>query len=636
MAMSGAGRVVMLGLVMVLPWNGLLRPAGGDWLSLSGAAMAGDDDDDDREDREDREDRDDRSDDREDREDDAEDEEEDRRDDEEDAAEDRRDEAEDAAEDRRDEAEDRRDEAEDAAEDRRDDAEDAAEDRREADADRREERRREDRGRDDRGRGQDGGAARGGADPDRPGPGGAPEGAREVVGEIVALDLSEADLAALVAQGYVVIGETAIPELGTQTRRLKPPAGVSEEAARAAVRALPSGADADFNHFYRAEEGLVPASAPAPAPGPAPEGALTCEGMYCAAFEQIAWPVAPSREVACGTPVTIGLIDTGLNAEHATFAGARIEVTRLSDATLDPSRAVHGTATAAILVGAPDSRSPGLVPWARLVAVDAFHRVGQDERADVVALIEGLGYLAEQGVGVINLSLAGPPNTVLEEAIARLVNEQGIVIVAAAGNGGPRAEPAYPAAYDGVIAVTAIDGGDGVYRRAQQGDYVDLAAPGVEVWTAASVSGARSKTGTSFAVPFVTAAAVLVRQGNPALSPAEVEARLEAAARDLGDPGRDPVFGAGALMAAGLCAQAAPVVADTPAVVAAGGVQAGPPEPGAAEPAGQGAMAPAGAETGAETGAESGADAGAETAADAGANGGPADADPLSAEPASD
>ena len=572
--MASVIRVMLLGVVLVLPWAGLLRPVGGDWPQ--GAAMAGDDDDDDGDRGGDRDDRDDRDDDRDDRDDDRDDAE-DRRDEAEDAAEDRQDDAEDAAEDRQDEAEDRQDEAEDAAEDRRDEAEGEAEDRREgaedAAQDRREEAEDRDR-RDDvapsrpRRSGGDGARDDEAPRPVRPGPGGAPSGAREVVGEIVALDLSEADLAALVAQGYVVIGETVIPELGTQTRRLKPPAGVSEEAARAAVRALPSGADADFNHFYRAEEGIVPASAPAPVPG----GSLPCEGMYCAAFGQIAWPVTPSREVACGTPVTIGMIDTGLNAEHATFAGARIEVTRLSDATLDPSRAVHGTATAAILVGAPESRSPGLVPWARLVAVDAFHRVGQDERADVVALIEGLGYLAEQGVRVINLSLAGPPNTVLEEAITRLVREDGVVIVAAAGNGGPRAEPVYPAAYDGVIAVTAIDGGDGVYRRAQQGDYVDLAAPGVEVWTAASVSGARSKTGTSFAVPFVTAAVVLVLQGNPALTPAEVEARLDAAARDLGDPGRDPVFGAGALMAAGLCKQTVPdgpvaALPDAPAVV---------------------------------------------------------------------
>jgi hypothetical protein len=385
----------------------------------------------------------------------------------------------------------------------------------------------------------------------------------EASGEIVALDLSEDDVAALLAEGYAVIEAREIAELGTLTRRLAVPAGVTIAEARDRVRTLPSGQDADFNHFYRAEQEVVPASAPGPAEG----WAAPCDGLHCPAFDQIGWPVAPSRLPACGAPVAIGMIDTGLNADHTTFAGATLEVMRLSDDTLDPSRAVHGTAVAAILVGDPASRSPGLVPWARLVAVDAFHRDGQDERADVVALIEGLGHLADQGVRVINLSLAGPPNTVLQEAIARLVAEEGIVIVAAAGNGGPRAEPAYPAAYDGVIAVTAVDPGDGVYRRAQQGDYVDLAAPGVEVWTAASISGARSKTGTSFAVPFVTAAAALVLQGNPALTPAEVEARLAAGARDLGDPGRDPVYGHGAVMTADLClaeAVPAPVALSAP------------------------------------------------------------------------
>jgi subtilisin family serine protease len=163
-----------------------------------------------------------------------------------------------------------------------------------------------------------------------------------------------------------------------------------------------------------------------------------------------------------------------------------------------------------------------------------------------------MDFLAGRGTRVLNLSLAGPPNAVLEEAIARLA-AAGVVVVAAAGNGGPRAEPAYPAAYPTVIAVTAVDRSGAIYRRAGRGDHIDIAAPGVEVWTAASVRGARPKTGTSFAAPFVSAAAALLLGAEPNLAPADVRLRLKAAAQDLGETGEDPVFGAGLVQATGLC-----------------------------------------------------------------------------------
>jgi subtilisin family serine protease len=239
------------------------------------------------------------------------------------------------------------------------------------------------------------------------------------------------------------------------------------------------------------------------------------------------------------------MIDTGINADHETFEGARLEVTRLGREDLEPSRAIHGTAVAALLVGQRGSRSPGLLPGSRLVAVDAFHRVGGDERADVFSLLEGLDLLASAEVTVINLSLAGPPNAVLERAVQRLVMEEDIVLTASVGNAGPAAGPYYPAAYAPVLAVTAVDRGGNAYRRAVRGAHVDLAAPGVEIWTAASVSGARWKTGTSFAVPFVTAAASLARIARPDLSAVEIAGELLARASDLGEPGRDDIFGAG-------------------------------------------------------------------------------------------
>lgn len=152
---------------------------------------------------------------------------------------------------------------------------------------------------------------------------------------------------------------------------------------------------------------------------------------------------------------------------------------------------------------------------------------------------------------VINLSLAGPANLLLEEAVRR-VSERGIIIVAAVGNAGPRSEPSYPAAYEEVVAVTAIDRNKNPYRRAGRGQHIDLAAPGVAVWTAASVSGGRTKTGTSFAAPFVTAAAARMKGASPDLAPERIREALTRSAEDLGEPGKDPIFGWGLLNARAL------------------------------------------------------------------------------------
>ncbi len=243
--------------------------------------------------------------------------------------------------------------------------------------------------------------------------------------------------------------------------------------------------------------------------------------------------------------VTVGMIDTGISANHAAFDNARLEVVSLTQNDQPASRAIHGTAVASLLIGNPESRAPGLLPTVHLIAVDVFNRVAGDERAAVFPLVEGLTRLADEGAKVINLSLAGPDNSVLEKIVTELTQERGIVLVASAGNAGPSAKPLFPAAYDSVIAVTAVDRRDNIYRHAVQGPQIDLAAPGVDVWAAASIAGARWKTGTSFATPFVSAAAAIVISQQPDLSPADVREILINGALDLGPEGRDDTFGFG-------------------------------------------------------------------------------------------
>ncbi len=368
---------------------------------------------------------------------------------------------------------------------------------------------------------------------------------RQSTNFIVASGLSRNDLARLTAQGFQM--ETQTPgRIAAQIVRLRVPQGTSPIQAQQAVQAIDAQATTDFDHFYYLDEGLG-----------------TCTGAECQATALVSWSAA--RATQCGPTPLIGVIDTGINLDHDALKGQAIEVVARPAPHADASLPEHGTAIAALLVGRPGSPTPGLLPEAKLVAVDAFYRDGGTaDRTDVMSLVSAIEALAERGVRVINLSLSGPPNAVLQNAI-EAAQAEGIVIIAAAGNNGARAEPAYPAAYPGVIAVTAVDQDLTVYRRATQGAYIDLAGPGVNVWTASSAQGSGAlRTGTSYAVPFVSAAAGLLLASNPQLDPKAVQARLEQHTRDLGKPGWDPTYGYGLIHMAGLCAppaELAPVAA---------------------------------------------------------------------------
>jgi subtilisin family serine protease len=255
----------------------------------------------------------------------------------------------------------------------------------------------------------------------------------------------------------------------------------------------------------------------------------------------------------CRTPPLIGLIDTGIDLGHEALRGQSIELLNVSKESGSNSSLDHGTAIAALLVGRTDSATPGLMPRARLIAVDAFSKAaGTADRADVVSLVSALEALADRGVKVVNLSLSGPPNEVLRKAV-EAARANGMVLVAAAGNNGAGAEPSYPAAYPGVIAVTAVDRQLNVYRRATRGSYVAFSAPGVEIQTAQSSGVSAAKSGTSYAVPFVSAAMALMQVSQPESDIEQLQKRLQDTTRDLGAPGRDPTFGYGLVQMANLC-----------------------------------------------------------------------------------
>jgi subtilisin family serine protease len=344
-----------------------------------------------------------------------------------------------------------------------------------------------------------------------------------------------------------VIEETAITRSGPLLHRLRAPEGVGLAEARAAVRARPSGASADFNHFYRSNQDIVPAASSGPLPDPAVPA--RCEHLNCLALDLVGWPAL--RPPTCQAAITVGVIDTGVNIEHPALPPGKVELVRLADPDLPESSATHGTSILSMLVGT-EVRAPGLIPEAQIIAVDVFSRANGDERTDAATLVRAIDLLAQRGVRVANLSLAGPHNRVLA-AMLREVEAKGMLVVAAAGNGGPAADPAWPAASDGVLAVTAVDAFGRIYRKAQRGEHLDVAAPGVEVWAAASIRGVRARTGTSYATPWATAAAALLMAQDPALTPVEAIQRMRALTSDAGEDGADPVFGQGVLSLQDLC-----------------------------------------------------------------------------------
>ena len=231
----------------------------------------------------------------------------------------------------------------------------------------------------------------------------------------------------------------------------------------------------------------------------------------------------------------VGVIDTGADVSWPALAHSIVRTEGFADGGYT-SRA-HGTLVSEIV-----ARSGAHLTVADVFGVDADNRL----IAPAAAIASAIDWLVASGVRVINISIEGPDNFVLAHVIKRALATD-VAIVAAAGNGGPGAAPAFPAAYPGVIAVTAVDENGQVYRRANRGDYIAFAARGVHVESdyESATSKAKTVSGTSFASPIVAAAIARRLDGIAGLG--SVIDSLKSEARDLGAPGRDSVYGWGEL-----------------------------------------------------------------------------------------
>ena len=340
------------------------------------------------------------------------------------------------------------------------------------------------------------------------------------------LVMAEADVFEQLAQeGYLFDRVSELSGLGFLLAEVAAPASFDLSATRAGIYEVIGGqqADVDLNHLYTAGV-LDPQNGEQPLVGLAPRELL------------------PPPTDLSGLTLRIGIIDSSIDRRHNAFANASITTQRFVDNDSPPN--AHGTAIASI-IASNDPQALGLAPTAQIYAAEVFdHNEQQGEFASTVSLIKALSWLMTQDVSVINISLAGPPNRLLETALTR-VREKGVLAIAAAGNGGPMAQPMYPAAYPEVVAVTATDDRGRAFRLANRGEYVDIAAPGVNIRHAQAGGGFAASSGTSYAVPFVTVAAARLLQSTA--EPALMLDALYASARDIGAPGRDQIYGYGQL-----------------------------------------------------------------------------------------
>jgi subtilisin family serine protease len=271
-----------------------------------------------------------------------------------------------------------------------------------------------------------------------------------------------------------------------------------------------------------------------------------------------------AHRLATGDRVLVAVIDSAIDTAHPDLAG---DIAGSFDALGSGGPAHrHGTAMAGAI--AAHDRLLGVAPRVRLLAVRAFAGSAAAGGADGTTLhiLSGLDWSAGQGARVVNMSFAGPSDRLLAEALAK-ARARGIVLIAAAGNAGPRAAPQFPAADPHVIAVTATDADDRLFAQASRGSHVAIASPGVDILAPAPDAGYQMTSGTSVAAAHVSGVAALMLERRPSLTPDDLRGVLTATARRL--PPADK--GAGAGIADALAAVSALAGPGAPAPVRSAG-----------------------------------------------------------------
>ena len=206
--------------------------------------------------------------------------------------------------------------------------------------------------------------------------------------------------------------------------------------------------------------------------------------------------------------VRLGVIDTAIDpalTHPEALNGTVLQLRGLLDAGDKPADSSHGSAVLQLIAGASQPNGfAGVAPPARLFWAAGMRDVDGKAVTNSLLLVRALDWLVGRSVVLINMSLGGKGDAILQTVVARVLGMNVSIVAAAGNNPATNAPPSYPAAYPGVWAVTAVDAAGQLYSGATRAPYTMLAAPGAEVWVPSS-DGGSYVSGTSHASALATA-----------------------------------------------------------------------------------------------------------------------------------
>jgi hypothetical protein len=325
-----------------------------------------------------------------------------------------------------------------------------------------------------------------------------------VAGQVL-LSGTRAEIAVARRLGFEIMQTTALRSIGAHVAHVRLPRGRGLAPAMAQLRVAAPGALVVPNTVYRQAQ----------------------------SFAETRTASAASLPRHLRLRGVVGVIDTGVDASKLPTGALARQRGFVGDRAAAHD---HGLAVAAIATA----------HGARVHVADVFGETSDGAlAASTSSILAALDWMIENNIAVINISIEGPNNPLLAQ-MARRAAERGHILVAAAGNGGPTARPAFPAAFDGVVAITAIDRDGRPYLRANRGTYIDFAAEGVDV-AVSTRDESLVVSGTSFAAPRIAAELAQHLQSPSPRNAAHALATMRDRAEDMGEPGRDTVYGWGAI-----------------------------------------------------------------------------------------